>query len=96
MCVVLLAVALPTTPARGAVLPVNGRGQSPSDFLMWLKCADVFGMTDADLDMWKRRGVDGFACNIQWVKDMGGTQDFTRDKREPVDGPELLRATPDP
>src|SRR5439155_2259107 len=39
-------------------------------------CAEF---TDADLDLWKSRGVDGFICNIAWLRPFGGTQNYTGD-----------------
>ena len=35
--------------------------------------------TDADLDRWKSKGVDGFICNITWLRPFGGTQNYTGD-----------------
>ena len=36
-------------------------------------------LTDADLDLWKSRGVDAFICNIQNLYRMGGSHDFNPD-----------------
>jgi hypothetical protein len=47
--------------------------------IFWLGCDRVVAMTDVELDDWKARGVDGFACMGQRLRGLGGTQDFTGD-----------------
>src|SRR4051812_45534531 len=59
----------------GATTP----GQSPPTYVMWSGCSAVIALSDADLTKWHDRGVDGFVCNIQWLRGFGGSQDFTAD-----------------
>jgi hypothetical protein len=47
--------------------------------LFWGNCGDVIWMSDARLDEWKARGAGGFVCVIGFVRNMGGSQDFTGD-----------------
>lgn len=59
--------------AQGAV-----RGPNSADSLIvWTACPHVLQLTDAELDLWKSRGVDGFACMHGKLRHMGGSQDFT-------------------
>jgi hypothetical protein len=44
-------------------------------------CDRVAQLTDAELDEWKGRGVDGFVCMVGHLRGMGGTQDFTGDPK---------------
>jgi hypothetical protein len=39
----------------------------------------VVDLTDASLDLWKSRGVDGIICMHGRLRLMGGKQDFTGD-----------------
>jgi hypothetical protein len=52
---------------------------SADRLLFWVSCRTLPALTDAELDQWKARGVDGFVCAHQHLRDMGGTQNFTGD-----------------
>jgi hypothetical protein len=73
--VMVLSAGSGVGTARAAVTQPN----SADRLIMWTGCTDLVAMSDAELDSWKNRGVDGFACGVQWLRGMGGTQDFTGD-----------------
>lgn len=52
---------------------------SADRMIMWVRCADVVSLSDTQLDMWKSRGVGGFACSVGHLSGMGGDQDYTGD-----------------
>ena len=50
----------------------------PPRLILWVGCEkDVVSLTDGELDEWKSRGVDGFVCMGERLRDLGGSQDFT-------------------
>ena len=50
----------------------------PPRLILWVGCeTDVVNLTDGELDEWKSRGVDGFVCMGERLRDLGGSQDFT-------------------
>jgi hypothetical protein len=59
--------------AQGAVRAPN----SADSLIVWTACPHLLELTDVQLDLWKSRGVDGFACMHGKLRDMGGSQDFT-------------------
>lgn len=58
----------------------------PSRLIFWVQCDRIVGMSDAELDQWKARGVDGFVCMGQRLRGLGGTQDFTGDPNASLAG----------
>jgi hypothetical protein len=77
------ALALPGGgSAQGAVREPN----SADSLMVWTACAHVLGLTDAELDLWKSGGVDGFACMHGKLQHMGGSQDFTGHPRASLAG----------
>jgi hypothetical protein len=68
--------------AQGAVREPN----SADSLIVWTACSHVLELTDGELDLWRRRGVDGFACMHGLMRQMGGSQDFTRDPRASLAG----------
>jgi hypothetical protein len=53
-------------------------GDSADGLILWVDCEqDVVGLTGSELDEWKSRGVDGFVCMGERLRDLGGSQDFT-------------------
>jgi hypothetical protein len=81
LALALLAVVSPA----GAQSPVAG-ADSADRMIFWLGCDEVAALTDAELDEWKSRGVDGFACMAGHLRGMGGTQDFTGDREARLRG----------
>jgi hypothetical protein len=59
---------------------------SADSLIVWTACPNILELTDAELDLWKSRGVDGFACMHGRLRDMGGSQDFTGDSRASLVG----------
>jgi hypothetical protein len=55
----------------------TGVNNSADRLSLWVDCRDVAVMSDGDLDLWKRRGLDGFACTTQHLHGMGGTNQFS-------------------
>jgi hypothetical protein len=77
------ALALPGGgSAQGAV----GEPNSADSLIVWTACSNLLELTDAELNLWKSRGVDGFACIHGKLRYMGGSQDFTGDPRASLAG----------
>jgi hypothetical protein len=54
-------------------------GTAANRIIFWTKCGEVIGLTDAELDAWRDRGVGGFVCKHNYLYALGGSQDFTAD-----------------
>ena len=78
-CLILAVLA-------GLSAPGAAGANSADRFLMWVPCSQLPDLTDAELDTWKSRGVDGFACITKHMRGMGGTQDFTGDPNASLAG----------
>jgi hypothetical protein len=74
-----------TSTASAAVAPAATTTDSADGMIFWLRCDRIAALTDAELDEWKSRGVDGFACMVGQLRGMGGTQDFTSDPTANLD-----------
>lgn len=83
LAIPLAVVVLCPTQAVGQVPP-----NSADRLLFWVSCHVVSALTDAQLDEWRDRGVDGFVCSHQHLRDMGGTQNFTGDPNHPLSTPD--------
>jgi hypothetical protein len=59
---------------------------SADRLIFWTNCSQIPDLTDAELDLWKSRGVDGIACMVGRLRGMGGNQDFTGDPRAALAG----------
>lgn len=97
-----LAVALVALPActsgsdadKKAAPPSSGAAPSgatdPNNsadrMIFWISHKEFAPMTDAQLQEWKGRGVDGFVSVVQWFRGMGGSQDFTGDASASLQG----------
>jgi hypothetical protein len=68
----LIAAVYPRSPEA----PKAG-ADSADGMIFWLRCDRIAVLTDAELDEWESRGVDGFVCMVGQLRGMGGTQDFT-------------------
>jgi hypothetical protein len=55
------------------------RPDAADRLIFWKGCEQVVSLTDAQLDEWNSRGVDGFACMIERLRGLGGSQAFTGD-----------------
>lgn len=65
----------PATAQPGGTDPNN----SADRMIFWISHKEFVPLTDAQLHMWKDRGVAGFVSVVQWFRGMGGSQDFTGD-----------------
>lgn len=74
----------PGNPTAGA----NVADNSADRLVFWVKCADVNGLTDAQLDEWKQRGVDGFVCALRHLSGMGDNQEYTADPNADLSAPQ--------
>jgi hypothetical protein len=54
-------------------------GTAANRIIFWTSCSEVIGLTDAELDAWRDRGVGGFVCKHNYLYALGGSQDFTGD-----------------
>ncbi len=71
-----------TAPTAGA--QTTGPDDSADGMIFWLGCDEVAQLTDAELDEWKSRGVDGFVCMVGHLREMGGDPGLhSRSERKP-------------
>ena len=71
-----LLLLLAAAPREAAAAPA---ANSADGLIFWSGCDSVIELTDAELDQWRARGVDGFVCMVGQLRGMGGSQDFTAD-----------------
>jgi hypothetical protein len=69
-----------TGPAQAA----SSQANSADRLIFWVDCDSVLALSNAELDTWKNRGVDGFVCMIGHIRGMGGSHDFTGDPGAPL------------
>jgi hypothetical protein len=74
---VALGVSLRSEPAEHRQDMILGEVNSADRMVFWTRCDDVAALTDAELDHWKGRGVDGFVCMVGYLYGLGGSADFT-------------------
>ena len=72
-------------------------GNSGDSIIFWANCSEIAKLSDAQLDEWQNRGVDGFVCVHQHLWGLGGSQQFDRDPDAALGGKtfELQRAIRD-
>ena len=58
--------------------PTDANANSADRMIFWANCSEVVKLSNAQLDEWKRRGVDGFVCVHQHLWGLGGSQQFDR------------------
>jgi hypothetical protein len=73
------AVAAASSTPRGA-------GNVATRLVMWAACDDVVALSDKQLDAWKGRGIGGFVCGVQYLANLGGSQDFSGDPKATLAG----------
>ena len=77
----------PTAPPSEAVSTVPpGAGAAASRIIVWAGCTEVLGLSDAELDQWRSRGIGGFVCKTNYLYDLGGSQNFTADPNASLSG----------
>ncbi len=54
--------------------------------IFWTGCWDVLALSDAALDQWRDRGVGGFVCKLNYLRNLGGSAEFTADGTNPLKG----------
>ena len=74
---VTLAACTPPSNPTNPQSPTAGT--AANRIIFWTKCGEVVGLTDAELDTWRDRGVGGFVCRSNYLYALGGSQDFTGD-----------------
>jgi hypothetical protein len=52
---------------------------SADRIIVWTGCDSLVQLTNANLDEWRDRGVDGFSCQVRRLAGMGGRNEFTGD-----------------
>ena len=70
-----LPVAITNTP--------QGPGNAHR-MIAWASYEVLVNFTDAQLDMWKARGVDGFVVQTRYLDEMGGIENWTDDPKDPL------------
>jgi len=78
----LFLVVCMATPSVVASAEPN----SADEVLLFSTVKQCAEFTDADLDLWKSRGIDGFVCNVTWLRPFGGTQNYTGDPNANLSG----------
>src|SRR4051794_808169 len=91
LTVATIATALTVLAAGPPTITENAHATGPAidsadGLTFWLRCDQVVGLTNAELNSWKSRGVDGFVCMVGHLRGMGGTQDFTGDSAASLSG----------
>ncbi len=74
---VALAIAVAGMLATGQAVARADVPNSADRMTMWMGCSELATLTDAELNTWKSRGVDGFVCMSRWLHGMGGSENFT-------------------
>jgi Carboxypeptidase regulatory-like domain len=69
-----------TAPKRISV------ANSADRLILWIDCEQVVRLSDAELQGWVDRGVDGFVCQTGRLAGLGGTQTFSAERGEPPQG----------
>jgi hypothetical protein len=82
----LLAALLALLACAPSSAHAGGTPNSADRLIIWTKCTDLPKLSDADLDSWKARGVDGFACMTQHLAELGGSDAFDPDLRADLSG----------
>lgn len=59
---------------------------SADRLIFWANCAEVVKLSDAQLDEWESRGIDGFVCVHQHLWGLGGSQRFDPRPGAPLAG----------
>jgi hypothetical protein len=59
---------------------------SADRLILWIDCEQVVRLTDAELQSWVDRGVDGFVCQTGRLAGLGGTQTFSAGRGAPPQG----------
>lgn len=54
--------------------------------IAWASYEKLVGFTDAQLDLWKSRGVDGFVVQTRYLDEIGGSEMWTGDPTESLSG----------
>ncbi len=52
--------------------------------VLWTSYEALVGFTDAQFDLWKSRGVDGFVVQTRYLREMGGIEQWTGDPNDPL------------
>ncbi len=52
--------------------------------IAWASYEKLVGFTDATLDLWKSRGVDGFVVQTRYLDEIGGIENWTGDPNDPL------------
>jgi hypothetical protein len=73
--------SLGITVARA--LPKSGPGNAHL-IILWTRWNDLVSLSDAQLDMWKARGIDGFVAQTRYLYQMGGLEVWTGDPNDPL------------
>jgi hypothetical protein len=76
-----------------------GVANSADRLILWTGCDDLVRMSEPEVRRWIARGADGFVCQTQHLRGLGGSQAFTGDRSAPLHGAEHrlqreLRASP--
>jgi hypothetical protein len=72
-------VAEPGGTSASEAGPPADPSNSANHMILWAGCDTVPSLTDAQLDVWRARGVTGFACSTRQLRGLGGSQDWTAD-----------------
>jgi len=52
--------------------------------IAWASYEKLVGFSDAQLDLWKSRGVDGFVVQTRYLDQIGAIENWTDDPQDPL------------
>jgi hypothetical protein len=62
----------------GANVQSAQASNSAHRIVFWTACPELASLSNAELETWKARGVDGFVCQIGHLPGLGGTNEFRK------------------
>jgi hypothetical protein len=78
--------AFTTGSSSPGVSSGGDQNNSADGLIFWIDHREFSPLSDAELRQWKDRGVDGFVSVVQWLKGLGGAQDYTGDPNASLAG----------
>jgi len=67
-------------------IPVAAGPGNAHRMIAWASYEKLVDFSDATLDLWKSRGVDGFVVQTRYLDEIGGTEMWTGDPNESLSG----------
>jgi hypothetical protein len=81
-----VATPAPPPPVAAPAPTPTPTGLAANRVVFWTKWSDLLGLSDAQLDLWKSRGVSGFVGQLGYLRGLGGADEFTADPTASLSG----------